>query len=417
MAKIGLSQVTTAQTFQTWLDRTNELVDIISTDALTASVLGDTTTGNATLVGSFTANTIVAVDTLRTDLLSPKDGSTSISVSSPVTINSTSQTTQTLISSSGPRALYSSGSLIWSAGFENTTSNRFIINTGAGAVKLALSPTGDLSVAGSISATGSVTATAGFVGNITGNIYASDGTTRILDNGNGTTTSASFIGNVTGDVIGNVTGNVTGDIYASNGTTKILENGNGTTVGASFTGNAATVTNGVYTNSASIFTAGNKKFNDNVSANFGTGNDARLYYNGSNVILTVAAGNILISDNSTTRFQFNPATGDFIANGNITAFGSASDVSLKENLVKIGGALEKVNSINGYTFNYIGNKEKMTGVIAQEIEAVLPEVVYETTDDKGKTSKAVRYGNVVGLLIEAIKELKAEIEELKNNGS
>ena len=51
---------------------------------------------------------------------------------------------------------------------------------------------------------------------------------------------------------------------------------------------------------------------------------------------------------------------------------------------------------------------------AQEVERVLPEVVYETTNpEQTETFKAVRYGNMVGLLIEAIKELSAEIEELK----
>ena len=55
-----------------------------------------------------------------------------------------------------------------------------------------------------------------------------------------------------------------------------------------------------------------------------------------------------------------------------------------------------------------------TGVIAQEIEKVLPGVVYDVHSDNGETYKAVRYGNIVGLLIEAIKELKVEVEDLKN---
>ena len=62
-------------------------------------------------------------------------------------------------------------------------------------------------------------------------------------------------------------------------------------------------------------------------------------------------------------------------------------------------------------FNKIGDDKKSIGVIAQEIEKVVPEVVKE--DDKGM--KSVAYGNISGLLIEAIKELKAEIEELKSN--
>ena len=58
---------------------------------------------------------------------------------------------------------------------------------------------------------------------------------------------------------------------------------------------------------------------------------------------------------------------------------------------------------------------KSTGLIAQELEKVLPEVVYDTheIDNDDEKFKAVRYGNVVGLLVEAIKELKAEVKELK----
>ena len=108
-------------------------------------------------------------------------------------------------------------------------------------------------------------------------------------------------------------------------------------------------------------------------------------------------------------------TGAIISVGNITAYGSVSDRTRKENIVKIDGALDKVSKISGYTFNYIGDDTPMTGVIAQELEEVLPQVVYETELLDGTTSKAVRHGNIVGLLIEAIKELKAEIDVLKSD--
>lgn len=109
--------------------------------------------------------------------------------------------------------------------------------------------------------------------------------------------------------------------------------------------------------------------------------------------------------------------GDFFARGDVTAFASLSDRQLKENIENIPNALEKVSKINGVTFNYIGSKESMTGVVAQEVQEVLPEVVYETVDNTREDGRAlaVRYGNMVGLLIEAIKELKAEVEVLKNN--
>ena len=101
--------------------------------------------------------------------------------------------------------------------------------------------------------------------------------------------------------------------------------------------------------------------------------------------------------------------------GDITAFYS-SDEQLKDNITPIPDALEKVISISGNTFNwnekseYEGKKE--VGVIAQEIEKLdLPGVT--TTRDTGY--KAVRYEKLVPLLIEAIKELKAEVDELKSH--
>lgn len=99
--------------------------------------------------------------------------------------------------------------------------------------------------------------------------------------------------------------------------------------------------------------------------------------------------------------------GAITAAGNVTAF---SDIKLKENIAPIGDALYKVGRLNGVTYNRkdIEGTPKQTGLIAQEVQAVLPEAVM---DHDGTLS--VAYGNMVGLLVEAIKELKAEIEELK----
>ena len=96
---------------------------------------------------------------------------------------------------------------------------------------------------------------------------------------------------------------------------------------------------------------------------------------------------------------------EIISSGNVTAF---SDIRLKSNIQKIDNALDKVMKINGYTYDM--NNKRNTGVIAQEIEKVLPEVV----QDRENGYKTVAYGNMIGLLIEAIKELKSEIEVLKN---
>jgi hypothetical protein len=107
--------------------------------------------------------------------------------------------------------------------------------------------------------------------------------------------------------------------------------------------------------------------------------------------------------------------GTIVANSNITAYGSASDLRLKENVIRIDNPLNKVMQMNGYYFNYIGKTDRMVGVIAQEIEPVLKEVVYEYENiETEEKSKAVYYGNITAVLIEAIKEQQATIESLKD---
>jgi hypothetical protein len=100
--------------------------------------------------------------------------------------------------------------------------------------------------------------------------------------------------------------------------------------------------------------------------------------------------------------------------GDVTAYGTPSDIKLKENIERIPNGLEMIESLNGYTFNYIGKTDRMIGVIAQELEKIAPELVYETESlETGETSKAVRYSQITAILIEAVKELSAEIKELK----
>jgi hypothetical protein len=112
------------------------------------------------------------------------------------------------------------------------------------------------------------------------------------------------------------------------------------------------------------------------------------------------------------------STGALISNGglgvakNIVAGGTVtanSDIKLKENVITIESALEKVLSLRGVEYDRIDSGDHQIGVIAQEVEKIIPEVVY------GDEIKSVAYGNLVGLLIEAIKEQQKEIEEFKKN--
>jgi hypothetical protein len=110
-------------------------------------------------------------------------------------------------------------------------------------------------------------------------------------------------------------------------------------------------------------------------------------------------------------------TGAITATGDVTAF-YTSDRNLKQNIVNIDNSLDKVSKLNGVYYNWTKealekNKhlvdEKEVGVIAQDVEAVLPELVATREDG----SKAVRYERLCAVLIESVKELKKEIEELK----
>ena len=104
------------------------------------------------------------------------------------------------------------------------------------------------------------------------------------------------------------------------------------------------------------------------------------------------------------------AAGAATFNNDVTAF---SDVILKDNIDTIDNALDRVKGMRGVFFDRKDNKQqRQTGVIAQEVEPFLPEVVRETKDEK--KIKSVAYGNMVGVLIEAIKELNAKIEELQH---
>ena len=109
-------------------------------------------------------------------------------------------------------------------------------------------------------------------------------------------------------------------------------------------------------------------------------------------------------------------SGNFYAENDIVAFYNFSDRRLKENLVPLKGSLDSVCKLTGYTYNYINNPEQsVAGLIAQEVQEVLPEAVFETTEktDDGDAYLGVRYEVLVPMLVEAIKELKAEIEDLK----
>ena len=101
--------------------------------------------------------------------------------------------------------------------------------------------------------------------------------------------------------------------------------------------------------------------------------------------------------------------GDVLVSGVTTStdFNSASDINLKENIKPIINPIDKVLQINGVSFDWKETGRSSMGVIAQEVEKVLPELV------NGTDTKTVNYNGLIGLLIECVKEQQVEINMLK----
>ena len=128
-----------------------------------------------------------------------------------------------------------------------------------------------------------------------------------------------------------------------------------------------------------------------------------------------SAATIAFSINSSTgntgsTLVFRDANGDF-ASRDISArnFDTTSDATLKTDILKVDNALDILESISGVSFKWKGTGEKSMGILAQEVEEVLPELI-----NNSRNYKAVNYNGLIAVLIESIKELKQEIKQLKD---
>ena len=111
------------------------------------------------------------------------------------------------------------------------------------------------------------------------------------------------------------------------------------------------------------------------------------------------------------------ADGDLHVDGDVIAASTtvSSDEKLKENIETISGAGDILDQIKGVDFTWKKGGKKSSGVIAQDIEKVMPHLVKEVKElDSDNSHLAVNYDGLIGVLIEAVKELKAEVETLKN---
>jgi len=190
-------------------------------------------------------------------------------------------------------------------------------------------------------------------------------------------------------------------------------------------------------------------FNDNVKARFGTGNDLEIYSGGTGAKLHTNTGILEIEGDSVqiwngaasealAKFTANAGvelyydnvkkvettssgatiTGTCAVTNNITCtntvtantFNATSDATLKTNIAPIENPLSILKKITGVSFDWKNNEGSAEGVLAQDVEQVLPNAV--NTDEEGK--KSVSYNNLVGVLIEAVKGQQDQINKLKD---
>lgn len=132
---------------------------------------------------------------------------------------------------------------------------------------------------------------------------------------------------------------------------------------------------------------------------FGTDNQVSIYVNNSEQVRVESDGDLHVE-------------GDVIAYSTTVA----SDEALKTDINTIESALDKLKSIKGVTFNYKRNNKNSGGVIAQDVEKVFPEFIHEQQSLDGATTfKTVDYNGLIGLLIEAVKELNDKCNNCKKD--
>lgn len=138
----------------------------------------------------------------------------------------------------------------------------------------------------------------------------------------------------------------------------------------------------------------------------GAGGGASSQWSNSNNIVYLLNSNVGIGL-SNPSYPLH-VSGDIYSSGNITAF---SDCNFKTNLQKIDDTLNKLDILGGYTYTRtdISDETRYAGLLAQEVEQVLPEVICR--DQNGRLS--ISYGNMAGFFVEALKALKIEVTQLK----
>ena len=421
---INLGEINTSQTFQNWLNKTNDIVEALAENVVTASPGGDTTAGSATITGSFTAANIIGSTRISTDTIASVTSNADVNFVSPLKVTGSTQITSTFLFGAGPQTRYSTGSLSWDVGLENANPGAFIIDTGTGDPKFKLSTAGTLTVPDAV-VTGTLTVNTLSIGAGGGglstddisegssNLYYTDVRARAaFSGGDGINLSSAGVISFDGDgELNTYKGNefiatggyIDDDNYAfiegrtSGSTTYLRINNKVSGTDNRLVDFAANmnVYSAIYTFGDTynyVSNGGNKTYHHDVSLNTST------YFTGG----------------TNKTVEINGDTGSIVTIGDLTSKGSFSDERLKENIKPLEKGLETIEQIKTYTFNYKdGPQDTHPGVIAQELEEIVPEVVYDIEMEEG-TYKAVRYQQLVPLLINAIKDLSEKVNVLEN---
>ena len=218
----------------------------------------------------------------------------------------------------------------------------------------------------------------------------------------------TFIQDLTIDANGHVTGTASATVASPNNAQHIMQQGGGLLVNT--TGGSSHFTADASGNITTTYSLDSDLRGD---VRFAGQNTEYVHFSDSN------GGQINFHNSGTRRFVMED-DGDFHAANDIIAFSTTpSDMRLKSDIEPITDALAKVNALTGYTFTYDHAGRKSAGLLAQEVEQVLPSAVSNKRLPLGannnKEYKTLQYDQTIALLVESVKELKSEIDILKRD--